>query len=46
MISRYVTRMAVPFAVATFLLAACGGAATPSNSVAPTAAGDHNDARA
>jgi polyisoprenoid-binding protein YceI len=38
MISRYVTRMAVPFAAASFLLAACGGAATPSNSVAQTAA--------
>lgn len=39
MIFRYLNRMAVPFATAGFLLAACGGAATaPSSTTAPTAA--------
>ncbi len=39
MISRYLTRIAVPFAAAGILLAACGGAATsPSTTTAPTTA--------
>ncbi|MGH2490066.1 MAG: YceI family protein [Candidatus Limnocylindria bacterium] len=39
MISRYLTRVAVPLATATFLLTTCGGAATPSSTAsAPTAA--------
>ena len=38
MISRCLSRVAVPLATATFLLAACGGAAAPSSTVAPTAA--------
>lgn len=39
MISRYLTRIAVPFATASFLLAACGAAATPpSATAAPTTA--------
>jgi len=37
-ISRCLSRVAVPLATATFLLAACGGAAAPSSTVAPTAA--------
>jgi polyisoprenoid-binding protein YceI len=38
MISRYLLRIAVPLAGISFLLAACGGAATPSASTAATAA--------
>lgn len=37
MISRYLSRTLVPLATASFLLAACGGAAAPSSTVAPTA---------
>ena len=37
MISRYRYRIAVPLAIASLLLAACGGAAGPSATVAPTA---------
>jgi polyisoprenoid-binding protein YceI len=37
MISRYLYRVAVPLATASFLFAACGGAAVPSATVAPTA---------
>lgn len=37
MIARYLSRIAVPFATASFLLAACGGAATPSASAATAA---------
>jgi polyisoprenoid-binding protein YceI len=36
MISRYLSRAAVPFAAAGLLLAACGGAAAPSATTAPT----------
>lgn len=37
MISRHLSRLAVPLATASLLLAACGGAAAPSSTVAPTA---------
>ncbi len=37
MISRHFSRTAVPLAIASFLVAACGGAAAPSATVAPTA---------
>ena len=37
MISRHLSRMAVPLAIASFLLAACGGAVAPSATRAPTA---------
>ena len=37
MISRYLARIAAPLVTASFLLAACGGAATPSATAAPTA---------
>ena len=38
MISRYLSRTLVPLATASFLLAACGGAAAPSSTVTPTTA--------
>ena len=38
MISKHLSRVAVPLATATFLLAACGGAAAPSATATPTTA--------
>lgn len=38
MIVRYLQRIGVPLATASFLLAACGGAVAPSGSATPTAA--------
>ena len=38
MISGYLTRIAMPLAIAGLLLAACGGAAAPSTTAAPTTA--------
>jgi polyisoprenoid-binding protein YceI len=37
MTRRHLTRIAMPLAIATFLLAACGGAATPSTAATPKA---------
>ena len=38
MISRYLSRIAMPLAAASLLLAACGGAAAPSATATPTTA--------
>ena len=37
MITPYLSRIALPLATASFLIAACGGAAAPSATIAPTA---------